>query len=86
MKMIKEYIYKNEISLLISFLIGFGLATMFRQVCNDDRCRVVKGPKPEEVEGKTFQTADGCFQYKQYPVKCNKNTPKRTSLSDEANY
>lgn len=82
--MLKELLDRSEVSIIISFILGLGLASLFRQVCNDDSCVVVRGPNPSEVEQKEYKTDDGCYIYQPYPVKCNVNSPKRSTLNDDS--
>ena len=39
---------------LISILLGLGLATMFRQVCEGKNCLIFNGPVISEVDGKIY--------------------------------
>jgi hypothetical protein len=55
----------------ISLLLGLGLATMFRQVCADGSCIEFNGPVIQEVDGKTYQFGDFCYQYEMVPNKCD---------------
>lgn len=64
-------------NILISALLGLGLAAMFKKVCNDGHCLVIKGPQFEQIEGKTFIFEDKCYQYKPKAVECsNKKKPE----------
>jgi hypothetical protein len=38
--------------ILISVVLGFGLATMFQRVCQNGNCVVLQGPPRAEVETK----------------------------------
>ncbi len=71
-------------SLLISALLGFGLAAVFKKVCNDGHCLIVKGPPFEEIDGKTFIFEDKCYQYKPKAVECPRKN-KKTSTTDTKN-
>jgi len=56
----------------ISILLGLGLATLFRKVCQDKDCIVFKGPILSEFEGKTYKHGDKCYQYSLEPASCDK--------------
>ena len=32
-----------------SVILGIGLATMFRRICNNSKCLVIKGPKNDQL-------------------------------------
>ena len=42
----------------ISFILGMGLASLFRKVCNDRNCIVFKAPSLEEVTNNDFHGSD----------------------------
>ena len=55
----------------ISFLLGMGLASLFRKVCNDKNCIVFNGPVISDIEDKTYKHGDKCYKYKHEPTKCD---------------
>lgn len=59
--------------LVISVLMGLGLATLFRKACNDKNCIIFNGPVIDTVTGKTYQYGEYCYKYSIHPVLCNKN-------------
>ena len=42
---------------VISAILGLGLATLFRKVCNDRNCLVFYGPKTNSIKNKSFSLA-----------------------------
>ena len=42
---IRRILYSSFGQKLISILLGLGLATLFRKVCNDRNCLIFKGPE-----------------------------------------
>ena len=55
----------------ISFILGVGLASLFRKVCNDRNCLVFKAPPLEEVTKNTYAYGDKCYTFKEQLAKCN---------------
>jgi hypothetical protein len=55
---------------LISFLIGFGIAAMFRPLCNGAECIVVNGPPVKEVIDKVYQMGAKCVEFTTEVVDC----------------
>ena len=49
--------------ILLSIILGLGLATLFRNTCTDDKCIVFNGPVIEDIEDKTFKHNNKCFKY-----------------------
>ena len=39
---------------IISILLGFGLAGLFRKVCNDRDCIIFNGPDINDIKGQVF--------------------------------
>jgi hypothetical protein len=57
----------------ISFIIGIGLATIFRKVCKDGECITFKGPILSEIpEDKIFKHNNTCYKYKLHSNTCMK--------------
>ncbi len=40
---------------IISIILGLGLATLFRKVCNDKNCIQFNGPIISDIEDKTYK-------------------------------
>jgi hypothetical protein len=56
---------------LMSILLGFGLATLFRVTCKGKNCLLFKAPPLEEVEDKIFKFNDKCYTYHYKMESCN---------------
>ena len=62
--------------IIISILLGFGLATLFRKACTGNNCIVVTGPKMGDVQKKYYKIDEDCFKYTPYSVSCDvKDSP-----------
>ena len=55
----------------ISVLLGLGLATLFRKVCNDKNCIVFNGPVLSEIKDKIFEEDGKCYKYTLTKEACN---------------
>ena len=55
----------------ISFILGMGLASLFRKICKDRNCLVFKAPPLEEVTKSTYAYGDKCYTFKETLTKCN---------------
>lgn len=60
------------IAATLSFLIGFGIAAMFRPICNgsSSECIVVHGPPVKDVINKVYQMGEKCVEFTTEVVKC----------------
>lgn len=59
---------------IISIILGLGLASLFRKICDDYNCVVYKGINyEEEIKDKAFKYNESCYKYEISPVTCDKN-------------
>ena len=56
--------------IIISIILGFGLATLFRRVCKEKNCIIFKGPKLDDINGATFKYREKCYNYIPFSSKC----------------
>lgn len=57
--------------IVISIILGLGLASIFRQVCKGSHCIVVKGPNSQEIQDNMYKINDDCYKYTQVVVDCD---------------
>ena len=55
----------------ISCIIGFGLASFFRQSCNEHNCIRFRGPVISEMDGRTYKHGDKCYKYDVKSTTCD---------------
>ena len=68
---ISEAIHTYKGQIVISILLGLGLASLFRKVCNDRNCLIFKAPSMDEVTANTYTYGDKCYTFKSTSTKCN---------------
>jgi len=56
--------------IVISIILGLGLAALFRRVCVGANCIIIKGPPLEEIKGKVFSFNNKCYQYTPTVASC----------------
>lgn len=56
--------------IFISILLGFGLASLFRKVCNSKNCIIVKGPNMKEINQYYYKIEEDCYKYTPVASKC----------------
>ena len=57
--------------IIISFILGIGLASIFRKSCNSRNCIIFNAPSFDEVNKNTYKQDGKCFKYKEENVMCN---------------
>lgn len=67
--MLDDVMQTNVGSILISVIIGLGMASFFRRVCKDGRCVIIKGPDLKTIEDNVYKLDNECYKY----------TPKMTN-------
>ena len=57
--------------IIISVLLGLGIATFFRQVCTGDKCLTFNGPVISDFDEKIFKYDEKCYKYTTKTAKCD---------------
>ena len=57
-------------AMIVSFLIGFGLAAMFRPMCQGADCILVHGPPVKDVLHKVYQMGERCVEFTTEVIDC----------------
>lgn len=57
--------------IIISIILGIGLATLFKKSCNDRKCLVFKSPSMSDIKDQIFKYGDQCVKFKEQNIKCN---------------
>lgn len=60
-------------SIVISIILGLGLASIFKRTCVGDNCRVFKAPSVDKLKGKVFKKDGKCYEMKEHAATCNKS-------------
>jgi hypothetical protein len=68
----KRLLHSSLGKIIISILLGLGLATLFRKVCNDKNCLTFKGPILGDIDGKIYKHGEKCYEYTSASVPCDK--------------
>ena len=57
--------------ILISIVLGLGIASLFHKLCKDKDCIIFNGPVISEIDGKVFEHDNKCFQYETHATVCD---------------
>ena len=70
---LRRLIYSDFGKVIISILLGLGLSTLFRKVCNDRNCLIFKAPTIDKINDKVYKFDNKCYKYKANAIQCNDN-------------
>lgn len=68
---VRRLIYGDVGKTVISIILGLGLATLFRKVCNDRNCIVFKAPNIKKIQNQIFKFQDKCYTFTENIEKCD---------------
>ena len=63
---------------IISIVLGFGLAAIFRPLCKGPDCLIIRGPPVNEVRGAVYQFGSKCVEFDAKAVEC---PPKDSNIN-----
>jgi len=69
----EKFLNTNSGKCIMSLLLGFGFASLFRTMCYDKNCIIFKAPPLEKLENKIFTFGNKCVKYNISPTKCDTN-------------
>ena len=70
---LKNFLNSQKGRIIISILLGFGIATLFRKSCENRNCLVFKAPSINKIKDKTFLFDEKCYKYTEKNVTCDNN-------------
>lgn len=66
-----KFVHSNTGKIVMSILLGVGLASLFRAVCKGKNCRVIAAPPMGEIDNQTYNFDGKCYKLEKQAVKCN---------------
>lgn len=70
---LSKFVHSSTGKLIMSILLGFGLATFFRQVCKGKDCLEFYAPTLDQMNDKIYKLDNKCYKYIPKPAKCDTN-------------
>jgi hypothetical protein len=70
---LSKFLHTTSGHYLMSILLGLGLASLFRTVCKEKNCIILKAPASSEINGEVYRFQDKCYKYNSKTIKCDKN-------------
>ena len=72
------------IKIFSSVLWGFGLATIFSEICKTKNCVVLKGVHPDKVKNKIFEKPEDHFNLNKEESKCYKLVEEESQCTNNS--
>ena len=69
-----RFVHTETGKTIMSILLGFGLASLFRTVCKDKDCLIFHAPPLEDFKDKIYKSGDKCYKYNPVATKCLANS------------
>ena len=68
-----KFVHTERGKIIMSILLGLGLATLFRTVCKDNNCIAFHAPPLDEFKDKIYKNNGKCVKYVPVATKCSLN-------------
>ena len=68
---LRRLIYGDVGRIVVSIILGLGLATLFRKVCKDRDCIIFRAPDIKKIKNQIFKFDKKCYKFKENIEKCN---------------
>ena len=69
-----KFVHTENGRIIMSILLGFGLASLFRTVCKNKDCLIFHAPPLEQINNKIYKSGDKCVKYNPVATKCSINS------------
>jgi hypothetical protein len=70
---LSKFVHSETGRILMSIILGIGLATLFRSVCSGKNCKKVMAPPLSEIDDQTYKFNGKCYKMQKNVVKCDKS-------------
>ena len=67
----KRLIYGEPGKIIISIILGLGLATLFRKVCKDRDCIIFRAPDIKKIHNQIFKFEEKCYKFSEEIERCD---------------
>ena len=67
---VKRILHDRFGSILISVILGLGLAALFKRVCKGDGCMVINAPNENDIRNYVYKVDQSCYKYTPNVVDC----------------
>ena len=71
---------------IMSILIGFGIAALFRPLCKGPECLIIKGPPVSDIKGFAYQIGEKCYEFIPKVMKCPEDEKSKKEIVETLSY
>ena len=68
-----KFVHSKTGRIIMSMLLGIGLATLFRTACKGRQCRIISSPPLSELQDQTYKFNNKCYTFETNPIDCATN-------------
>jgi len=68
-----RFVHTENGRYIMSMLLGFGLASLFRTVCKGRNCRIFHAPPLDQFQDKIYKSNGKCVKFNPIATKCSTN-------------
>ena len=68
---IKQLINNSKSKYVFSFILGIGLASLFRKACQNNTCIIHRAAPLSEVKNKIFRNNGKCYKFIEESTNCS---------------
>lgn len=69
-----KFVHSETGKIIMSILLGLGLASLFRTICKDNNCLVFHAPPLDDFKDKIYKSNGKCVKYGPVATKCSTNS------------
>ena len=66
-----KFVHTQTGKYIMSILLGFGLASLFRTVCKEKDCLIFHAPPLDEFQDKIYKNGNYCYKLTPTATKCD---------------
>lgn len=70
---LEKFVHTERGKIIMSIILGFGLASLFRTVCKGRNCLMFHAPPLDDFKDKIYKSNNKCFKYTPISTKCSTN-------------
>jgi hypothetical protein len=68
---LSKFVHSEAGRMLMSVILGLGLATIFRASCKGKNCIIYDAPPLDQIKDKIYKINDKCYKFESNPTKCD---------------
>ena len=68
-----KFVHTETGKIIMSILLGFGLASLFRKVCKEHNCLIFYAAPLDDFKDKIYKHKENCVKYDLIATKCKSN-------------